>query len=117
MAHRLNTVIDYDRILVLDNGRVAEYGDPVDLLADKSGSLHRMAASTGPAGLSHLKRKSVAGADRRRSVAPSGLRPRHTSTAGPPAEYAILQAMAEGRPVQLGETGTGSAISRWTSIV
>ncbi|KAH9269588.1 hypothetical protein BASA83_008409 [Batrachochytrium salamandrivorans] len=33
IAHRLNTVIDYDRILVLDNGKVVEYGPPYQLLS------------------------------------------------------------------------------------
>ncbi|KAJ3075283.1 Multidrug resistance-associated protein 4, partial [Quaeritorhiza haematococci] len=32
IAHRLNTVIDFDRILVLDAGRVVEYGTPWELL-------------------------------------------------------------------------------------
>jgi len=35
VAHRLQTVIDYDRILVLDQGRIVEDGAPQDLLADK----------------------------------------------------------------------------------
>lgn len=32
IAHRLNTVIDYDKILVLDAGRVVEYGPPYELI-------------------------------------------------------------------------------------
>jgi ATP-binding cassette, subfamily C (CFTR/MRP), member 4 len=32
IAHRLNTVIDYDKILVLEAGEVAEYGSPWELL-------------------------------------------------------------------------------------
>ncbi|KAI8640714.1 hypothetical protein BD408DRAFT_444931 [Parasitella parasitica] len=37
IAHRLRTVIDYDRILVLDQGRVAEYDAPYNLLVQDSG--------------------------------------------------------------------------------
>ena len=33
IAHRLDTIIDFDSILVLGNGRVLEYGSPQELLA------------------------------------------------------------------------------------
>ena len=32
IAHRLETVLDYDRILVMSNGRAAEVGEPHELL-------------------------------------------------------------------------------------
>ncbi len=32
IAHRLNTVIDYDKILVLHDGRVVEFGPPAELV-------------------------------------------------------------------------------------
>ena len=32
IAHRLNTIMDYDLVLVLDKGRVAEFDSPVRLL-------------------------------------------------------------------------------------
>ena len=34
IAHRLNTIIHYDKILVLDYGRIKEYGKPLDLVSD-----------------------------------------------------------------------------------
>jgi ATP-binding cassette subfamily C (CFTR/MRP) protein 4 len=38
IAHRLNTVIDYDRILVLDMGEIVEYGPPHELLSKDIGA-------------------------------------------------------------------------------
>jgi len=32
IAHRLNTIADYDKVLVMDKGRVAEYDSPINLL-------------------------------------------------------------------------------------
>jgi ABC-type multidrug transport system fused ATPase/permease subunit len=40
IAHRLKTIIDYDRILVLDAGQIAEFGEPRALLM-KSGGVFR----------------------------------------------------------------------------
>jgi ABC-type multidrug transport system fused ATPase/permease subunit len=40
IAHRLSTIADFDRILVLSEGQVAEYGTPKDLWV-KEGSLFR----------------------------------------------------------------------------
>ncbi|KAH8995032.1 ABC transporter [Lactarius akahatsu] len=41
IAHRLRTIISYDRICVLDNGKIAEFGVPEDLYA-QDGIFHGM---------------------------------------------------------------------------
>ncbi|KAG8737214.1 hypothetical protein FRC10_008460 [Ceratobasidium sp. 414] len=47
IAHRLRTVIDYDRILVLDAGCVVEYDAPQKLLAKGDGAFHAMCKKSG----------------------------------------------------------------------
>ncbi|KAF9361710.1 hypothetical protein BGX26_000065 [Mortierella sp. AD094] len=38
IAHRLNTIILYDKVLVLDHGKVLEYDTPANLLDDSNGT-------------------------------------------------------------------------------
>jgi len=49
IAHRLRSVIDSDKILVLDRGRVVEFAHPADLLADPASALSSLVDETGPA--------------------------------------------------------------------
>merc|ERR1712042_37019 len=44
IAHRLNTIMDYDKIMVLDKGLLVEYDTPHNLLEDESSIFHGMAA-------------------------------------------------------------------------
>jgi ABC-type multidrug transport system fused ATPase/permease subunit len=47
IAHRLQTIIDYDKVLVLDQGKVVEYGDPFDLVSKDGGSFRAMCETSG----------------------------------------------------------------------
>ncbi|KAJ3312633.1 hypothetical protein HDV04_002775 [Boothiomyces sp. JEL0838] len=46
VAHRLKTIIDYDRVLVMDNGTVAEIGTPYELL-QTDGIFYNMCQESG----------------------------------------------------------------------
>ena len=47
IAHRINTILDYDRILVLDGGRVVEFGEPQELLADENSAFASLVVASG----------------------------------------------------------------------
>ncbi|MER6529793.1 NHLP bacteriocin export ABC transporter permease/ATPase subunit [Streptomyces sp. NPDC001508] len=42
IAHRLSTVLDADRIVVMEDGRITQQGPPAELLADTGGRLHEL---------------------------------------------------------------------------
>ncbi|CAL1548930.1 unnamed protein product, partial [Lymnaea stagnalis] len=47
IAHRLNTVLDYDRILVLQNGKIIEFDSPKHLLAVSTSKFRAMVKEAG----------------------------------------------------------------------
>ncbi|XP_027190692.1 ABC transporter C family member 12-like [Cicer arietinum] len=54
IAHRLNTIIDCNRILLLDAGKVLEYSSPEKLLQNEETAFYKMVQSTGPANAEYL---------------------------------------------------------------
>ncbi|KAB1997811.1 hypothetical protein ES319_D12G048800v1 [Gossypium barbadense] len=55
IAHRLNTIIDCDRILVLDAGQVLEHNTPKELLVNRESAFSKMVQCTGPANAEYLR--------------------------------------------------------------
>ncbi|KAG0377306.1 hypothetical protein BGX24_006350 [Mortierella sp. AD032] len=55
VAHRINTIIDYDRILVMHQGQVAEYDTPRSLLDNPNSVFSSMVAETGAQNATHLR--------------------------------------------------------------
>jgi ATP-binding cassette subfamily C (CFTR/MRP) protein 4 len=58
VAHRLDTVIDHDYILVLGQGKVVEFGPPSELLRNKGGAFDTMVEDTGETTSSELRRRA-----------------------------------------------------------
>ncbi|XP_058071596.1 ABC transporter C family member 2-like [Magnolia sinica] len=55
IAHRLNTIIDCDRVLLLDAGQVLEFDSPEDLLLNEGSAFSKMVQSTGAANAQYLR--------------------------------------------------------------
>ena len=60
VAHRLRTVIDYDRLLVLDKGELAEFDTPWNLIQKEGGIFRNMCLKSGTFAELELVAKSKA---------------------------------------------------------
>ncbi|CAG9833829.1 unnamed protein product [Diabrotica balteata] len=56
VAHRLNTIMDSDKVLVMDAGQISEFDHPHLLLQKKNGVFYNMVAETGRATAEQLRK-------------------------------------------------------------
>ncbi|XP_063224666.1 ATP-binding cassette sub-family C member 4-like isoform X2 [Bacillus rossius redtenbacheri] len=56
VAHRLNTIMDCDRLMVINAGRLVEWGEPHVLLQNKAGLFHQMVKHMGSTMAEQLSR-------------------------------------------------------------
>eukprot|EP00741_Cyanophora_paradoxa_P013315 tig00020684_g12858.t1 len=59
IAHRLDTIITSDKILVMDAGKVAEFDNPVTLLNNPESSFYKLCANVGHAGAEALRAQAI----------------------------------------------------------
>ncbi|CAG8563696.1 7307_t:CDS:10 [Funneliformis caledonium] len=55
IAHRLNTIMEADRILCLSEGRVVEFDKPINLLNNPEGFFYQLVNNSGPEAAKRLK--------------------------------------------------------------
>ena len=56
IAHRLRTVIDYNRVMLLEDGKIVEFDTPGSLLANRDSKFYALCKATGKEEFSTLKR-------------------------------------------------------------
>lgn len=59
IAHRLNTIVDYDCVLVMDAGRAAEFDAPAKLLENKEGIFSQLVDATGAESSKALRQLAI----------------------------------------------------------
>lgn len=55
IAHRLNAIIECDKILVMEDGRVVEFEHPAKLIENSVGYFHNLVSQSGPDAVARLK--------------------------------------------------------------
>lgn len=63
IAHRLNTIMDSDKILVMDAGRVAEFDSPLNLLQNPSSLFSSLVNDTGERSAKQLRQLAMMASD------------------------------------------------------
>ncbi|ORZ41439.1 hypothetical protein BCR44DRAFT_1457024 [Catenaria anguillulae PL171] len=98
IAHRIKTIIDFDKVIVLDHGEVVQMGTPFELLQDETGPFYSMCIETGE--FDQLARIAEEAEDARRN----------------PSDPLLLPPIATNRPASIvSTTGKESSSSQGAS--
>ncbi|KIZ01660.1 ABC transporter, multidrug resistance associated protein [Monoraphidium neglectum] len=76
IAHRLDSVIRSDQVIVMDAGQVSEIGVPTALLSKPGGAFSALVDRTGPAGAAALRMMAAEFATERAAAMQMAMRPR-----------------------------------------
>lgn len=68
IAHRIHTIIDFDKVLVMDRGNIAEFASPADLLRDHKSRFYSLCKATGRTEFKNLKEMALEAERKRKSV-------------------------------------------------
>ncbi|KAE8542519.1 hypothetical protein D1P53_001298 [Cryptococcus gattii VGV] len=68
IAHRIHTIIDFDKVLVMDRGNIAEFASPADLLRDHKSKFYSLCKATGRTEFKNLKEMALEAERKRTSV-------------------------------------------------
>ncbi|KAJ3153087.1 hypothetical protein HDU86_005385 [Geranomyces michiganensis] len=71
IAHRLASIADFDRVAVMDQGRLVELGTPAELLDRADGEFAGMVAATGPSNAARIR--DIANLKRERDAPQAGV--------------------------------------------
>ncbi|OCF33530.1 ATP-binding cassette transporter [Kwoniella heveanensis BCC8398] len=66
IAHRIHTIIDFDKVLVMDQGRIAEFASPAELLRDHRSKFYSLCKATGRTEFKNLKALAMEAERKRR---------------------------------------------------
>jgi len=96
IAHRLNTIMDADKVIVLDKGEVVEYDSPKKLLESK-GIFAGMVAATGPSSAEYLRKiafgeiSAIAALEEESESAPENIKAKKARKAKKEPKKAIIE--------------------------
>ncbi|KAK8849677.1 hypothetical protein IAR55_005012 [Kwoniella newhampshirensis] len=67
IAHRIHTIIDFDKVMVMDQGHIAEFASPAELLRDHKSKFYALCKATGRTEFGNLKTMAME-AERKRKA-------------------------------------------------